>query len=115
MDAPTFAELRSLLKERRSESVRSLNEVVDMTAKNTQLKAELSALPHPTGVIECSNTSVASWFIRVSFLFHRLIRHNQHLPSLSTLGFSSHGDLQNCYLILERAQTLAEMDLREGP
>ncbi len=115
MDAPTFAEFRDLLKERRSDVVRSLNEVIDTNTGYTQLKTELSALPFPTGVIECQSTPVPSYFLKWTFLLHRLVRHNPSLPALSTLGVTNGEDLQNCIRLLERTQTLAEMDLREGP
>lgn len=115
MDAPTFAEFRHLLKERKSDVVRSLNEVIDSNSGDAQLTTELSALPFPTGVIECQSTPVSSRFLKWTYLLHRLVRHNQPLPTLSTLGVTNGEDLQNCFRLLERAQTLAEMDLREGP
>lgn len=115
MDAPTFAEFRHLLKERKSDVVCSLNEVVDLDSADTQITTELSALPFPTGVIECKINPIPSLFVKWTYAFHRLVRHNQTLPSLSTLGVTNQKDLQNCFRLLERAQTLAEMDLREGP
>ena len=115
MDAPTFAEFRDLLKERRSDVVRSLNEVIDANTGDAQLKTELSALPFPTGVIECQSTLVPYWSLKWTYFLHRLVRHNPSLPALSTLGVTNGEDLQNCIRLLERTQTLAEMDLREDP
>jgi hypothetical protein len=111
MDSATQQEFESVFKDLRPECVISITEIGgDENKSKTQ---SLSAPIVPQETIETLPSSKGSFFIKWAYQLHRLILIGRPLPSLSTLGAVESTQLQNARLLLERAQSLAEMDLRE--
>lgn len=111
VDASTFKEFAEYLRTHRPSCVMSVTEVSDT---RESANTSLSAFPIPVGVIETLPGKKSSFFVRLAYSFHQLILTGRTLPSLSTLGACKDSAMENSRLLLERAQTLAEMDLREG-
>lgn len=116
LDSATFSEFEDLLRRRKSAALISLTEVQDN--QNATTSYSLSAFPVPTDRIDCHSQVKASFFLELAYKFHRItLRSRKYLyplASLSTLGAVPSTALSQGRSLLERAQTLAEMDLRTG-
>jgi hypothetical protein len=112
VDSTTLQEFDSVLKDLRPECVMSITEVSGTENKSTPASLATPFVPQAT--IETLPSKKNSFFIKWAYDLHRILLFGRPLPSLSTLGASKATQLQNARLILERAQSLAEMDLREG-
>ncbi len=112
MDSSTLKEFDAVLKDLRPECVMSITEISG--PETTASEKSLAAPFVPQATIETLPSQKGSFFIKWAYDLHRLILFGRPLPSLSTLGAIEATQLQNARLLLERAQSLAEMDLREG-
>lgn len=112
VDSPTLIELESILRATPSTAIMTLTEISDADEKHPS-PANLKAFPFPKSSIESlpSNRG-GSLMIQLSYALHRASLTKYSLPSLSTLGVCSDTFLSNSRLLLDRAQTLAEMDLQ---
>lgn len=114
LDSYTKNELEEFLRANPSSVIRSINEIHDGDAfELNKSPLSLRALPVPYGHVECLPAQRAGLFFELSYNLHRRFLKTKNLPSLSTLGGSRKTQLGNCSLLLERARTLAEMDLRD--
>ncbi|WP_415064026.1 hypothetical protein [Bdellovibrio sp.] len=111
LDLPTLEELEDCIRHKKPHSIISLTELMDADTKSSNFK--LSSLPVPSMPVEFPLSKKASLFLKLSYQLHKILTKRSQLPSLSTLGASEDNALTNSLLLLERAQTLAEMDLRE--
>ncbi|UXR63884.1 hypothetical protein EZJ49_12500 [Bdellovibrio bacteriovorus] len=111
VDAPTWLEFQDLLRQRRSASVISITEITDPEQSSPQ---GLQAFPIPTADIEMPVFTKGSVFLNISYHLHKQFVRRKNLNSLSSLGALPESALNNSLLLLERAQTLAEMDLRDS-
>lgn len=111
IDSPTFTDFQELLRASPSSCLRSITELCGDTfsKENTSLS---SPLPIPSTEIHCQEGDHPSFFLRLTYRFHKLLVRKE-LPSLSVLGAVKTTALTNATTLLERAQTLAEMDLRQ--
>lgn len=112
LDAPTMEEFSDLLASRRSLSVISITELADVGTEDPRALS-LKAYPIPKEVIEIPASS-ASLLLELSYSLHRQSAKNKKLASLNVLGANTKTALENSHRLLTRAQTLAEMDLRES-
>ncbi|MEK2645076.1 hypothetical protein [Bdellovibrio sp. BCCA] len=111
LDAVTFQEFEGVIRQHKSSAIMSLTEIVD---PGLSLKSHhLSALPIPTAEVVCLPSQKNSLFLKFAYGLHQWLTKKKDLPSLSTLGANKDTAISNSLLLLERAQTLAEMDLRE--
>lgn len=111
VDTPTWQEFQDLLRHRRSSSVLSITEITDAGQNSPQA---LQAFPIPTVDLEMPAYSKGSLFLNLSYHLHKQLVRRAGLNSLNSLGAFPESALKNSMLLLERAQTLAEMDLRES-
>lgn len=111
VDSPTLSELESVLRSRRSSAIKSITEMTDESSR--QESKSLSALPVPFAAIDCQPSKSKSKLLNLSYWLHKSMVKPIHPPNLSTLGAIEETAIPNCQLLLERASTLAEMDLRE--
>lgn len=111
LDLPTLEELEDTIRQKKPHSIISLTELMDAGAKSSSLP--LSSLPIPSMPIEFPLSEKAPLLLKLSYKLHKSLTQRSRLPSLSTLGAGEDNALNNGLLLLERAQTLAEMDLRE--
>lgn len=111
IDAPTWQEFQDLLRQRRSNCVISITEITDPGQSRPQ---GLQAFPIPTADIEMPVYNKGSLFLNISYRLHKQLVRRTTLNSLSSLGALPESALTNSMLLLERAQTLAEMDLRDS-
>lgn len=112
MDSTTLQEFDTTLRELRPDCVMSITEITGPENKPTTPSLTTPIVPQAT--IETLPTQKGSFFIKLSYDLHKLLLFGRPLPSLSTLGALQTTQLQNARLLLERSQSLAEMDLREG-
>lgn len=112
MDATTLRELEDLLLETKSQTIISLTEITDH-ASTADIKKSLKAFPIPTDEVYCQASSLRETLYDWTYKLHQLLVKKQQLPSLSTLGGKQDTALVNGQRLLQRAQTLAEMDLRD--
>ncbi|MEK2690639.1 hypothetical protein [Bdellovibrio sp. GT3] len=111
LDSYSLQELEPVLRELKPECLMSITEIADTDSiKPTSLKA--SFVPQET--LQTLPSKKGSFFVKWAYDLHRLLLFGRPLPSLSCLGAAKATQLQNARLLLERAQNLAEMDLREG-
>lgn len=113
MDTPGFHDLEDLLRQRHSGSVLSLTEIGDEESP-APLGGGLSAFPIPKAELRLPRSSRGSLLLNLSYSLHRQMVRRKDLVSLSTLGGLPPSALANAGILLERSQTLAEMDLRES-
>lgn len=113
MDQPTLEAFEDFLRQSKSDVIKSLTEIADLNTTSKNRPPRLSSLPFPGGLVECPASSRSPFLLKAAFRLHRAFLKDQALPSLSTLGAPSDVSIQNSLLLLERAQALAEMDLRE--
>nr|BFD62631.1 hypothetical protein BdHM001_13120 [Bdellovibrio sp. HM001] len=111
VDTPTWQEFQDLLRHRRSSSVLSITEITDAGQNSPQA---LQAFPIPTADLEMPAYNKGSLFLNLSYHLHKQLVRRAGLNSLNSLGAFPESALKNSMLLLERAQTLAEMDLRES-
>ncbi|UOF02354.1 hypothetical protein [Bdellovibrio reynosensis] len=111
VDSPTFTELESVLRGRRSSAIKSITEMTDDSSK--QESKSLFALPVPFATIECRLSKAEPKLLKLSYRLHKYMVKPIRPASLSTLGAIDETAIQNCQLLLERASNLAEMDLRD--
>lgn len=111
MDASTLSEFAGFLREHKSTAILSLTEIKD---QDTKSPATLSAFPIPMAEIEMQASRKSSLFLRLSYGLHKLMIRHKNISSLSCLGACPDTALSNASLLLDRARTLAEMDLREA-
>lgn len=111
MDSVILHEFESVLRELRPECVMSVTEIAGNESKSKAHSLSAPLVHQET--IEMLSSRKGSFFIKWAYQLHRLILMGHPLPSLSTLGAVETTQLQNARLLLERAQSLAEMDLRE--
>jgi hypothetical protein len=116
MDQATMEEFKDYLYQRRSSATQSLSEISDLTSDKKKPDTRLSALPIKSAVIECPTSKKAPLLLKIAYFLHKFLLksffNRNHLPNSSTLGAPSPVSMSNCHRLLERAQTLAEMDLR---
>ncbi|QDK45152.1 hypothetical protein DOM22_08275 [Bdellovibrio sp. ZAP7] len=112
MDSTTLQEFDSVLRELRPDCVMSITEINGNETKPTATSLTTPIVPQAT--IETLPSKKGSFFIKWAYNLHQIILFGRPLPSLSTLGAIEATQLQNARLLLERSQSLAEMDLREG-
>ncbi|KHD87762.1 MAG: hypothetical protein OM95_12155 [Bdellovibrio sp. ArHS] len=112
VDAPTMAEFSDLLASRRSPSVISITELADLGVEDPRVLS-LKAYPIPKEVLEFPHRP-ATPLLELSYSLHRQSAKNKKLPSLNVLGANTKTALENSQRLLTRAQTLAEMDLRDS-
>ncbi|UYL08475.1 hypothetical protein B9G69_015635 [Bdellovibrio sp. SKB1291214] len=111
MDSATLQEFQTILKDLRPECIISITEITDSENKSQTNSLRAPVVPQET--IEALPSRQGSFFIKWAYQLHRLILPGRPLSSLSALGAVEETQLQNARLLLERAQSLAEMDLRE--
>lgn len=111
LDTPTFTEFQDVLR-KRSPSVMSITRICD-SGKDTG-PGDLRAFPLPVAEIEMRDTPKGSLFLHLGYHLHKQWVRRKDLNSLSSLGALPATALENSGRLLERAQTLAEMDLRES-
>ncbi|WP_413561079.1 hypothetical protein [Bdellovibrio sp. HCB209] len=111
VDSATLLEVDSVLRELRPDCVMSVTEIADANPITDGISLKTPVVPQAT-VETMRSQKTGSFFIKWAYDLHRLLLFGRPLPSLSTLGASKATQLQNSRLILERAQSLAEMDLR---
>lgn len=109
MDNATFSEFEPFLRAQRSSTLRSLTEISEHSSHSTAL----SALPLPYAEVECPEQGRLPLSLKIAYAFHRRLCGRKNLPGLSALGASFDTAIFHGLKLLERAQTLAEMDLRE--
>lgn len=111
LDQVTFAEFEDLIRKHKSTAIMSLTEVINPEPNSKAFN--LSALPVPSAEVECLPSQNSSTFLKLAYKLHHWLTKKRQLPSLSTLGACKDTAISNSLRLLERAQTLAEMDLRE--
>ncbi|NUN06783.1 MAG: hypothetical protein HUU57_13595 [Bdellovibrio sp.] len=111
VDSNTLSEFADLLRQHKSAAIKSLTEVHG--PEHPRQNLALSAFPLPLGEVLCHPLPHPSFFMRLTYHLHTKMLHLKSSPSLSTLGAVPQTAITNGLLLLERAQTLAEMDLRE--
>ncbi|MFV3410452.1 hypothetical protein ACNH6C_17715 [Bdellovibrio bacteriovorus] len=111
LDTPTFLELQDILR-KQSPSVVSITRICDSDLDAGP--ADLRAFPLPVGEVEMKDTPKGSLFLHLGYRLHKQWVRRKDLNSLSSLGALPDTALENSGLLLERAQTLAEMDLRDS-
>lgn len=112
MDQPTLEGLDDFLRQRKTAVIKSLTEIVDADLPAQRSPPRFSALPFPSGVVTCPSSPHSPVLLKVAYHLHKFFFKEQNLPSLSTLGAPSDINVHNSLLLLERAHSLAEMDLR---
>ncbi|MBO9666662.1 MAG: hypothetical protein J7501_07585 [Bdellovibrio sp.] len=112
VDEYTLKEFSDLLRSQRPSCIVSLTEISDPNQSGQD--SSLQGLPFVFANIEVLPSNKSSLFVKWCYSFHRLLLTGKHLPSLSALGACEDTKLQNGRLLLDRAQLLAEMDLRQG-
>lgn len=111
LDHPTFEELKDVILESKN-IVISISELMD---SNFQDKSkELWPFPLPKSTLHCTSSKHPSLFLSLCYMLHRYLTNEKHLPSLDTLGANPDSAISNSLKLLERAKTLAEMDLIQG-
>lgn len=113
MDTPGFHDLEDLLRRTHSRAVLSLTEIGDQDSTKAPVSG-LSAFPIPKTELLFHRTSRGSVLLNLSYNLHQQMVRRKDLVSLSTVGGLPPSALANASVLLERAQTLAEMDLRES-
>ncbi|HEY1079076.1 MAG TPA: hypothetical protein VGE46_03230 [Bdellovibrio sp.] len=111
MDSNTLTEFTDLLRQHRSSAIQSLTEIHG--PEHPRQKGGLSAFPLPLGEVLCQPAPHPSFFMRLTYHLHTKMLRQKVSPSLSTLGAVPKTAIANGLVLLQRAQTLAEMDLRE--
>lgn len=111
LDSNTFSEFADLFREHKFTVIRSLTEIHG--PEHPRHNLSLSAFPLPLGEVLCQNSPHPSFFMRLTYHLHTKMVRLKVSPTLSTLGAVPQTAIANGLLLLERAQTLAEMDLRE--
>lgn len=112
LDQATLEEFEDVIRKKKSSALRSLTTIKDQDTDEKRKKESLTSLPLPSGTVDLPSSFQTALHIKATFLLHKYLLRKRSLPSLSTLG-ATQGALDNGRLLLERAQTLAEMDLRE--
>lgn len=110
VDAPTFTEFQDILRQRKSPSVSSITQICSGDTKSTGLQA----FPIPKADLEMKDSPRGSLFLHLSYRLHKQVVRRKNLNTLSSLGALPDTAMENSLQLLERAQTLAEMDLRES-
>lgn len=111
LDTPTFMEFQDILR-KRSPSVMSITRICD--SEKDSSPGDLRGFPLPVAEIEMADTPKGSLFLHLGYRLHKQWVRRKELNSLSSLGALPDTALENSGHLLERAQTLAEMDLRES-
>lgn len=111
MDSSSFLEFHELFRRTPSTSIRSLTEVCGYNFSK-QKNPLSSPMPIPHADIHCQEAPHPSFLLRLTYHLHETWTQKK-LPSLSVLGAVKKSALTNALELLERAQTLAEMDLRQ--
>ncbi|MFM6927563.1 MAG: hypothetical protein ACKOX6_03825 [Bdellovibrio sp.] len=111
VDQYTFNEFEDYLRKHKPQCVISVTKVTDM---HSQTHSNLTAFPIPIANVETIPGRKSSFFVRLAYSVHQVLLTGKAVPSLNVLGACKDSSLQNARLLLERSQTLAEMDLRKG-
>lgn len=113
LDPASKTEFQDLLQN--AFGLKSLTEISDKITSSSEASANLlrPAFSAPYSILEFSPSPKAGFFLELSYRLHRLFLKNRPLPSLNTLAAVSQTAIENSLQLLERAQTLAEMDLRD--
>ncbi|MDG0817463.1 lipase family protein [Bdellovibrio svalbardensis] len=111
VDSPTYAEMETLLRTHKFSSIISLTEIT--APDEDHFSNSLKALPFPFATVETVPSRHTSVLSRLTYGLHVASLTRFKLPSLSTLGACEDTALLNGRLLLERANTLAETDLRD--
>ncbi|WP_413587272.1 hypothetical protein [Bdellovibrio sp. HCB274] len=111
MDSYSMVELEPVLRSLKPECLISITEIADADAKSLN---SLNTPFVPQETLQTLPSRKGGFFIKWAYELHRLLLFGRQVPSLSCLGAVKQTRLQNARLLLERAQVLAEMDLREG-
>lgn len=112
MDSASLEDFQELLQEWKPDCVMSITEISN--PKEPEKITGLKAFPIPFARVETLPSTGSGSLVQQScYDFHKLLLKSRRLPTLSTLGGDSSTALQNALLLLQRAQTLAESDLRE--
>jgi len=111
VDQYTFDEFEHYLREHKPHCVISVTKMTDI---HSQADATLKAFPVPVATVETIAGRKSSFFVRFAYSVHQVLLAGKALPSLNVLGACEDSSLQNARLLLDRAQILAEMDLRKG-
>lgn len=114
IDQPTFIEFEHLLRNHKSEVIKSFTKITGNQPKTIALSQGLKAFPLPIDELQFLPQKPDSMWVRLSYYFHQKMFPHSQLPQPSTLGASSLALTNNCHQLLERAQTLAEMDLQQN-
>lgn len=113
LDTPGFVDFKGLLQQRNFATIMSLTEICDQNPSISS-RRDLFAFPIPKAELECARSTKGSIFLNLSYNLHRQMVRRKDLVSLSALGGLRPTALANARILLDRAQTLAEMDLRES-
>lgn len=100
LDHPTFEELKDIILESKN-SVISISKLVDSDFSGGS-------------TLDCKSSKCPSLFLSLCYMLHRFLTNKKHLPTLDTLGANPTSAISNSLALLERAKTLAEMDLIQG-
>lgn len=113
MDPATLHDLDDLLRDRSHSCLVSLTEIGDAPTLSLT-RHGLQPFPLVSGTVECKLAKATPLSLRATYHLHRLLIRRHDIISLSALGAVDETALENAALVLSRAQTLAEMDLRES-
>jgi hypothetical protein len=100
LDPWTWCEIKKLNLENAS-CIRSLSVLTDLAQASLQ----------PKSLVPMINEDGDSLFQRSLYRLHSLSFHREDLPSLATLGGTKGTQIKNARLLLERARTLAEIEI----
>jgi len=113
MDPATLHDLDILLRDPGHNCLASLTEIGDAPTLSLT-RHGLQPYPLVSGTVECKLAGKVPLSLRATYQLHRLFIRRHDIISLSALGACEETALENASLVLSRAQTLAEMDLRES-
>lgn len=113
MDPATLHDLDNLLRDRSYNCLASLTEIGDAPTLSLTRQG-LQPFPLVTGTIDCQLAKSIPPSLKITYYLHRLFIRRHDIISLSALGACDETALHNAALVLSRAQTLGEMDLRES-
>jgi hypothetical protein len=112
VDEYSMHEFSDVLKNSPSECLISLTVVSDRKSQQRD-SSSLAPFPIPQETLSMPQQTLpaSSFFVNLSYRLHLFMINKDYVPSLATLGY---GTLENAHVLLQRAQVLAETDLREG-